>query len=172
MGQRSDVFELGRLGLHSGEGRRLDLEVSIDPLEFGGQRYAPPPTSVPVVLDVARTSGAGYALRLRFSAELTGPCARCLERADRRVDVDSREVDQPGGGEELRSPYLHDEELDVRAWARDGLALALPDQILCTEECRGLCAECGENLNQARDHHDHERPADPRWAKLGEIRFE
>ncbi len=171
MPRRTDVFELGRLGLQSGEGRRLDLEVTIDPLEFGGQRYEARPAAVPVTLDVARTS-SGFALRLRYSAGLAGPCARCLERADRRVDVDAREIDQPGGGEELQSPYLSGDDLDLRAWARDGLALALPEQIVCSEACRGLCAICGENLNEAGEGHEHERPPDPRWAKLGELRFD
>ena len=43
----------------------------------------------------------GYALRLRFGASLHGPCMRCLEPAVPQVAVDAREVDQPGGGEEL-----------------------------------------------------------------------
>ena len=97
---------------------------------------------------------------------------RCLEDADTPIHVDAREIDQPGGGDDLRSPYLAGEELDVRAWARDALALALPAQIVCREECRGLCAICGENLNEAGPDHAHEAAPDPRWAKLGELRFE
>ena len=171
MAQRSDTFELGRLGLRSGEGRRLDLDVDVDPLEFGGQRYETSPSAAPVALDVARTT-TGYSLRLRYEVTLEGPCARCLESADRRIPVDAREVDQPGGGEELRSPYVEGGELDLRSWVRDALALALPEQIVCGEECRGLCAICGENLNEAGGGHDHERPPDPRFAKLSELRFE
>jgi uncharacterized protein len=171
MGQRSDVFELGRLGLRSGEGRRLDLEVSVEPLEYGGERYEARPRTTPVRLDVARTT-AGYSLRLRYAVTLSGPCARCLENADRRVHVDAREVDQPGGGDELRSPYLGGDDLELRQWARDALALALPAQIVCREDCRGLCDVCGENLNRADEGHQHERAPDPRWAKLGELRLE
>jgi uncharacterized protein len=123
-----------------------------------------------VILDVARTT-AGYSLRLRYTVALEGPCARCLEDAGRRVEVDAREVDQPGGGDELRSPYVHGDDLDLRAWVRDALALALPEQIVCAEDCRGLCAVCGENLNHSGDHF-HERAPDPRFAKLSELRFE
>jgi uncharacterized protein len=97
---------------------------------------------------------------------------RCLETAGPVVEVDAHEVDQPGGGEELRSPYLAGEELDVHAWARDALALALPTQIVCDEECRGLCPVCGENLNQAAPGHAHEPEPNPRWAKLSELRLE
>lgn len=171
MGQRSDTFELGRLGLRSGEGRRLDLEVAVDTLEFGGERYQPIPATAPVILDVARTT-TGHALRLRYPVRLSGPCARCLEEADRAVEVDSREIHQPGGGEELRSPYVDGGNLDLRAWARDALALALPAQIVCHEGCRGLCAICGENLNEAGDEHQHDRPPDPRFAKLSELKFD
>jgi uncharacterized protein len=171
MGRRADVFELGRLGLSSGEARRLDVEARIDPLEFGGQRYGPEPADVPVTLDVARTT-QGYSLRLRYRARLSGPCARCLGDARRDIAVDAREVDQPGGGEDLLSPYVSDELLDLRSWARDALSLAVPAQIVCRDECLGLCDVCGENLNRAGPDHHHERPPDPRLAKLGELKLE
>ena len=86
--------------------------------------------------------------------------------------VDAREVDQPGGGEELNSPYLEDEQLDVAGWARDALVLALPAQIVCSDDCKGLCPVCGENLNQAGPEHEHEPEPDPRWAALRELKLE
>ena len=102
---RTDRFDLGRLGLSSGEGRRLDLVVGVDSFDFGGQRYDVPGREVVATVDVAHTT-TGYSLRLRFETELDGPCMRCLEPAGKGVTVDAREVDQPGGGEELDSPYL------------------------------------------------------------------
>jgi uncharacterized protein len=172
MAPRTDSFDLGRLRLTSGEGRRLELEVALDPLQFGGETYAITPDAVDAILDISATTHHGYALRLRFGASLQGPCMRCLEPARPEISVDSREVDQPGDVEELRSPYVKDEVLDVHAWARDALALALPAQLLCREECAGLCTICGTDLNTAGPEHVHEREPDPRWAKLGEIRFE
>jgi uncharacterized protein len=168
---RTDIFDIGRLGLSSGEGRRLDLEIPVDDFEFAGQGYAVPGGSVNATLDVSHTT-TGYSLRLRFDTELEGPCMRCLEEAGSQIDVDAREIDQPGGGEELESPYLEEEELDLRAWARDALALALPAQIVCGEDCRGLCSVCGENLNRAGAEHGHEREPDPRWAALRELKLE
>jgi uncharacterized protein len=170
MSQRTDSFDLVRLGLTSGEGRRLDLDVQIDPFEYGGQKYAVEPELVPVRLDVSRTTGNGYALRLRFSATLDGPCMRCLDPATPSFDVDSYEVHQPGGGDELTSPYMGD-ELDLHGWARDALALTLPAQITCRPDCAGLCAECGANLNEDPDHH-HDAAPDNRWAKLSELKFD
>lgn len=171
MGQRTDVFDLGRLSLSSGEGRRLDLEVGVDDFDFGGQRYGVPDRRVDVTLDVSHTT-SGYALRLCFVVPLEGPCMRCLEDAEQQLSIDAREVDQPGGGEELRSPYLDGEDLDLRAWARDALVLALPAQIVCRDDCLGLCSVCGENLNEAGPEHFHEREPDPRWAKLRELKLD
>ena len=170
MPQRTDLFELGRLGLTSGEGRRFDLYVGFDPFDYGGSQYAVLPELVPVRLDVSRTTGSGWALRLRFTATLEGPCMRCLEPASPSFSVDAYEVHQPGAGEELTSPYM-DEELDLAAWARDALALALPAQLTCRPECAGLCPECGANLNEDPDH-AHESAPSARWAKLSELKFD
>ena len=99
------------------------------------------------------------------------PIIRLLREAGHEVEVDAREIDQPGGGEELSSPYFDEGHLDMRAWARDALALALPTQIVCREDCAGLCAVCGENLNNSPDH-AHEREPDPRWAALRELKLD
>jgi len=172
MPQRTDLFELAPLGLSSGEGRRLELHTAIEPFDYGGQSYAVEPSLVPVRLDVSRTTGSGWALRLRFTASLHGPCMRCLDPAELSQEVDAREVSQPGGGEELQSPYMGaDDELDLEAWARDALALALPGQITCRPDCAGLCPECGANLNDDPGHR-HDPGPDPRWSKLSELKFD
>ncbi len=171
MPQLTDNFELAPLRLRSGDGRRFDLHVAIGDFHYGGEPYAVMPALVPARLDVSRTTGNGYALRLRFTASLEGPCMRCLEPAAPAFEVDAREVSQPGGGDELSSPYVADEELALAQWARDALALALPAQIACREDCAGLCGQCGANLNDDPGHH-HEAAPDPRWAKLGELKFD
>jgi uncharacterized protein len=172
MPQRTDAFDLAALRLSSGEGRRLDLHVRVEPFRFGGQTYFVAPDLVPARVDVSRTMHSGWSLRLRFEVALDGPCMRCLEPAGRGFAVDAREVDQPGGGEELSSPYVNEGgELDLAAWARDALALTLPAQLTCRDECAGLCPQCGANLNEDPGH-EHEREPDPRWAKLSELRFD
>jgi uncharacterized protein len=164
------TFDLSRLQLSSGEGRRIDLELPLPSLEYGEQRYEVEGGQADVRLDVSHTT-TGWSLRLRYEARLDGPCMRCLESADATVSVDAREVDQPGGGEDLDSPYVDGDELDLSGWARDALALALPSQIVCDEECRGLCAVCGANLNEDPSH-EHEREPDPRWEKLRELKLD
>jgi uncharacterized protein len=165
-------FDLAGLRLTPGEGRRLDLEVPIEPLVLGSERYVAEPAPVPVELGVSRMTGGGYALRLRFAASAVGPCMRCLTEASPLVEIEAREVHQPGRGEELESPYVDGETLDLSAWAHDAFALALPTQIVCREDCAGLCPVCAANLNEAGPEHAHEADPDPRWAKLRELRLE
>jgi uncharacterized protein len=166
------IVDLERLALSSGQARSLDLEVGLDPIELGGQTYSPAGGGSEARLDVSRTS-SGYALRLRFSSDLSGPCVRCLEAADTELEIDAREVDQPATDEELRSPYVADGNLDVERWANDALVLALPSQPLCRADCAGLCPVCGESLNDADpEAHRHQSGGDPRMAKLRDLKLE
>jgi uncharacterized protein len=168
----TDTFDLGGLRLSTGEGRRLELDVAVNDFELGGEHYAAEPALVSVRLDISRTTGDGYALRLRLQARLAGPCMRCLGAAAPVFDVDAREVSQPGAGDELESPYVEQGVLDLNSWTRDALALALPAQVLCRSECAGLCPVCGVDLNLAGPEHAHQPEPDPRWAKLAELRFD
>ncbi len=170
MAAENHTIDLARLGLASGQGTRLELLVDPGVLDLGGAEYRFAEAAVEARLDISRTA-TGYAMRLRFAGPLSGECMRCLEPASQEVSVDAREVDQPGAeDEELRSPYVDEGVLDLTAWAHDALALALPAQILCRPDCAGLCAVCGEPLNQAPGRvHDHPSEPDPRWAKLREL---
>ena len=172
MSAETTVFDLAGLRLAPGEGRRLELAVHIDPLLLGGESYTAQPQPLGVTVDVSRMTGHGYALRLRFLAQLAGPCMRCLKEAAREVAVEAREVDRPGGGEELSSPYIVDELLDVAAWAHDALVLSAPAKLLCREDCAGLCPVCAADLNEAGPEHQHQQAPDPRWAKLRELKLD
>jgi uncharacterized protein len=165
--------DLERLALSHGQARALDLEVGLDRIELGGQCYSPGGGGSEARLDVSKTS-TGYALRLRFASEVTGPCVRCLEQSASAVEIDVREVDQGGSSdEELRSPYVSEGNLDVDRWANDALVLAFPSQPLCRADCAGLCPVCGGSLNDADpEAHRHERGGDPRMAKLRDLRLE
>jgi uncharacterized protein len=167
------IVDLARLNLAYGEGTRLQLPVRLEGLELGGQSYAVEAESVNARIDVSRQS-AGYAFRLRFPLHLQGPCMRCLEAAALDAEVDAREVDQRDtDDEELRSPYVIDDELDLGRWAHDAAALATPTRILCRPDCAGLCPVCGESLNDADPaDHRHDAGTDPRWGKLDELKLE
>jgi uncharacterized protein len=167
------IIDLARLSLTHGQGARLDLSVPLEQLELGGQTYAPQGQSAKARIDISRPSN-GYAFRLRFPLRVEGPCMRCLEDAVVETEVDAREVDQSNtDDEELRSPYVVDDELELGRWAHDAAILALPTQILCLLDCAGLCPVCGETLNDADPaDHMHGSGGDPRWAKLKELELE
>jgi DUF177 domain-containing protein len=163
-------FNLRTVKLRSGEEFRDAIEVRLEPYELGGQRYLPVPEEVPAEFAVAKAT-TGSVFELRFRARLHGPCYRCLEDAVVDLPVDAREYQatNPQGSEELRTPYLVDDKLDVAAWAHDALALELPEKILCRPDCAGLCPVCGRDLN-LEPHTHEETAADPRWAALESLR--
>lgn len=169
MGQYTTDLDLAALRLSGGEGRRLDLSCAIEPILLGEIPYDVAPKMIPLDLEVSRMVGHGYALRLLFTAQLHGPCMRCLKDAAPSIEVQAREVDRPGGGEELESPYVENETLDLAGWARDALVLSLPAQVLCRPNCAGLCPQCAIDLNEAGADHRHEAPVDRRFAKLSEL---
>ncbi len=167
------IIDLARLSLAHGEGARLDLPVQLDPLELGGQTYVPQGGELKARIDVSRPSN-GYAFRLRFPVHIEGPCMRCLEPATVETEVDAREVDQSDtDDEELRSPYVIDDQLDLGRWAHDAAILAIPSRTLCRPDCAGLCPVCGVSLNDADpEDHRHDTGTDPRWAKLNELKLD
>src|SRR6476646_8133160 len=121
------TFNLRHLRLRSGEQFRETLDVQLEPVVLGGSQYLPVPAEVPAELTVTKaTTGSVY--QLSFRARLHGPCFRCLRDSvlDQAVDAREYEATSPGDDEELRSPYITDDTLDLSAWARDALALALP----------------------------------------------
>jgi uncharacterized protein len=164
-------FDLRRVKLRPGEEHREALDVELEPLELGGQRYLPIPELVPAELAISRAV-TGTVFTLAFEARLHGPCYRCLGDAVLDIPIRAREYQASSpDDDELRTPYLVDNRLDVSAWARDAVALSLPDKILCRLDCAGLCPGCGENLND-NPHEHEETTADPRWAALEALRDE
>jgi uncharacterized protein len=163
-------FNLRALKLRSGEQYQDEVEVQLAPLEFGGQRYLPVPEKVPAELRVSRAS-TGTVFELDFAGRLHGPCQRCLADAvvERRVHAREYQAASRDADEELRSPYIRDDQLDLSSWARDALALDLPEQILHDPDCAGLCPICGKDLNDEPHTHPEER-LDPRWDALEQLR--
>ena len=166
------TFNLRRLRLRSGDQFRDEVEVELEPLVLGGQEYLPTPAVVPAVLAVTKAS-SGTVLDLSFRVRLEGPCFRCLAATALELSIRAREYQalKPGDDDDLRSPYVVDDVLDLSAWARDALALELPEKILHDPDCAGLCPVCGKDLN-LEPHTHEEQHADPRWAVLEALRDE
>jgi uncharacterized protein len=163
------TFDLRTLRIRSGDQARERVEIELEPLLLAGQSYEPRPNPVSADLRVTRAS-SGTVLELAFDVTLAGPCFRCLTDAELQLSLHLREYQatKPESDDEC-TEYLADDRLDLSAWARDAIALALPDQILCRDDCAGLCPVCGKDLNAEPHEHVDER-TDPRWAALESLR--
>jgi uncharacterized protein len=163
------TFSLRNTKLRSGEQFVDTKDVELEPLDLGGQRYDPVPSTVPATLTITKAS-TGTVFELDFNARLHGPCYRCLGDAVLELPFHLREYEANNPeSEDLTTPYVVDVRLDLSAWARDAVVLSLPDQILCRDGCAGLCPTCGKDLNAEPHTHD-EQHSDSRWAALAELR--
>jgi uncharacterized protein len=113
---------------------------------------------------------------------LADTCGRCLVALEIPIDAPIEEevlpsielqsglaVDTSAEPEAFRLSDHH--ELDLEPLAREAVLLAAPIAPVCRPDCRGLCPECGTDLNTGP--HDHgETPVDPRLAKLGDFRVD
>ena len=164
-------FDLRQAKLRPGEEHREAVELELPVFELGGQRYVPVPETVGAGLAITRAL-TGTVFTLELTARLHGPCYRCLGDAVLELPIRVREYqDSSPDDEELQSPYVAENRLDLSSWARDAIALALPDKILCRSDCAGLCPGCGKSLNDEPHGHDEET-SDPRWAVLESLRDE
>lgn len=102
---------------------------------------------------------------------LAGECGRCLEVISDALVVDLQELFAYADsatdltGEDDETARMEGDFLDLEPVLRDAVVLALPLTPLCQEDCGGLCAECGERLDDLPEDHAHTAP-DPRWAAL------
>ena len=164
------TLNLRTIRLRSGERWSDTRTVELEPLELAGQRYVPVPERPDAALAISRAS-SGLLFELELDARLVGPCFRCLEDAAVTTAIRTREyhATNPGATDELRTPYLVEDRLDLSAWARDAVVLALPDKILCRADWAGLCPTCGADLNRVACTCAPPEP-DTRWAALAELR--
>ncbi len=164
------TLDLRSVRLRPGEQWTGIRNVTLEPLTLGGQEYAPEPAEPHATVLLTRTSG-GLVLELDLDARLAGPCFRCLTGSEVRTHIHAREyqANDPAGDEELTTPYVANDVVDLSRWARDAIALALPDKILCRDDCAGICPTCGRDLN-SEPHEHEETKADPRWEALAELR--
>ena len=165
------TVDLRRLGLRPGEELRDEHEVEIAPLELGGQRYVAVPELVPAELTVTRAAN-GTVFRLRLTAQLHGPCYRCLEDASldqtgrRRASTRPRIRRETTSSSRPTSPTTS--SISLRGAATRSCS-RFRTRSSAGPDCAGLCPVCGKNLN--REPHGHEgEEIDPRWAGLAELR--
>lgn len=128
-----------------------------------------------------RNAGQEIAARGSLCAVVLLPCSRCLREHEVPIEFEFSEtcgltqIDEPrsyvtesDGDEPAPIPVLDGSTVDLSELVRQLLVLNLPDRSLCSPDCKGLCAQCGADLN--RTTCDCNRQAtDPRLAPLAEL---
>jgi uncharacterized metal-binding protein YceD (DUF177 family) len=166
---RLDLRELGR---RAGSMQEID-------------RTAPAPPDWRVEL-IGVPAAADVRLRLRLESVMEGvlltgdldvpvegSCARCLEPLEDTLHLSVQELYAYAGStteatsEEDEVRRIEGDYLDLEPLARDTVVLNLPLAPVCTEDCRGLCVDCGQRLDDLPADHTHE-VIDPRWAGLAQ----
>lgn len=152
------------------------LSVELDPVDGAGAVRA----SQPVSFDLRATLEGGRArIRGSVSATVEVECVRCLSPFDETVErdfdvsycraegvgpVDESELDE----KDLDLDYYGDEGIDLQHLLGEQILLSLPMKPLCRPDCKGLCPQCGLNLNDQACSCAPD--VDPRLASLGAIR--
>ena len=105
------------------------------------------------------------------TAPVVGECARCLEPLTSSVEASFQELYhyEPSPSEDEEDELLLDGDLlDLEPVLRDAVVLALPLSPLCTDDCAGLCPQCGARLADAPGH-GHEDAVLPQWEALRQL---
>jgi uncharacterized protein len=148
------------LDLNKLHGPREHVERTLPPSAFEppdpDYRVAAP---VELVMDVEKASGDAFAVTGHVTTRLELSCSRCLDPFELPVDArfelryvphaeNSGEGEREIAEDDLATAYYHDGMLDVSDLLREQFQLALPMKPLCSDACRGICPQCGTNLNR------------------------
>ncbi len=170
------------------EVRKLDFDESLEPgaIDFGPDFRQIGPLAASGRAELVKEHHGGREIvediRLvgEFSGTLEANCARCLEPVTHKVngnfDLLYRPL-QPGKASdevsittaETEIGYYSGDGMELEDSLREQVLLAVPLKSLCREDCKGLCPHCGKNLN-SEDCKCEEKPADPRWNALKDLR--
>ena len=169
------MFGTRELGRRPGAMREVRRDVPAPPDDRRiGLDVIGVPAGATIALDVRLESvSEGVYVSGTASAPLSGECARCLEALTDELTVEIGELfaypdsvtDETTDEDEL--PRVVGEYVDVEQTVRDAVVLALPLAPLCTDDCPGLCPDCGGRRADLGPDHGHET-LDPRWAALRE----
>jgi uncharacterized protein len=159
-----------------GTERRYMVEVEDLPIADDVRLAAP----IAGEVRLSRT-GRSILARVELTTAIDASCSRCLRQVVAPIDVRIEEVALPiidiDSGQPI-DPALEPEalrldehhELDLDQPIREAIVLAEPIALLCRPDCRGLCPECGADLNSDPQHGHPEDDIDPRLAALANWR--
>jgi uncharacterized protein len=121
-----------------------------------------------LVAGTARTSAAGECCRCL--APTSVPLEAQLSVLFQRKEATADELEAVAEEDEVEIISPGTRELDLHELVREALVLELPVRVYCRPDCRGLCSQCGKDLNQGPCACQQEH-ADPRWQALKDVHF-
>lgn len=152
-------------------GEYRDFRI-VQPLQGAGTALAQLSAS-PVEADLrAESVVEGILVTGRARADVTFECSRCLNEFPSEIAVELLELFAGPGHEaqpEEDSYEVKGSEVDLEPMLRDALVLSLPLNPVCSLDCKGYCAGCGQNLNEGECTCAPD-DVDPRWAGLEDLR--
>lgn len=109
----------------------------------------------------------GIVVQGHLEAESVTDCTRCLTETSAQFDLDLSEhfLYPPSSAQDGEHAVSEEGVLDLTPILREDAILAIPMHVLCQTECKGLCSQCGQNLNEAQCECDHSA-IDPRLSML------
>ena len=133
----------------------------------------------PAISGGIRQKGRRVHVGGRVTARAQVECDRCLKSVDLPIDsefkleyvtVEDYRAQQAVEltEEDLDLSVFDGEAIDIDELVTEELLLAVPDQVLCSESCKGMCAVCGVNKNSTECECETQE-VDPRWAGLEKL---
>ena len=167
------VLDTRELGRRPGSMRTVRFPAPA-PDDLGVELIGVPPGS-DIDLDLRLESVMeGVLVSGTATVALAGECGRCLEPVVDTLTVDLQELfaypesTTEATADDEETSVMEGDHLDLEPALRDAVVLALPLTPLCREDCAGLCAECGERLDDLPEDHSHDEP-DARWSALHDL---
>ena len=162
-------------GVLEEDGRVLHTDVIFEQDEFSSKigRY-PIIQKSPVSLMLENRGKRKLFIEGAMDLVIVIPCGRCLEDVPVQFALSfKKEVDMSLTEEQRRmaldeSVFIHGYDLDVDELVYSEILVNWPSQVLCREDCMGICGTCGKNLNQGPCDCDH-TDLDPRMAQIRDI---
>ncbi len=151
---------------HEEIGRSHDFPFEFDKIVLGDDLEL---RNLDGIVNIGRTP-QGLVLQADFSAETTVMCVRCLQDSDQELDWSFTELYAFDKRSETDSELIlpEDGHIDLAEMIREYALLEVPISPICKPDCQGLCAECGQNLNEKDCGHKPIEPDSP-FAKLKDL---
>jgi len=172
------------ISLHKLEQSAVRFAVDVPPgeISFDEQMTQASPLHAEGVAEILHASLGEIRISGKLAVQMEAPCDRCLEPAaipvarefdlvyvpaDEAQTAGEKEVDEAG----IEVGYYEGSGLELNDVLREVVLLDLPMQVVCREDCKGICPGCGGNRNQ-RTCDCRTEAADDRWNQLKKFRVE